>query len=86
DWAAGGMRRHLAPELASWLAEPDAAVAAPGEENAEGPLLVRSFHQLHERQQIVLWHLYVEQEDLARVGLYAGVGQGVARRWSETAA
>ncbi|MFD6657372.1 LamG-like jellyroll fold domain-containing protein [Streptomyces parvus] len=86
DWADGGMRRHLAPELVSWLTESGAAVDAPGEENAEGPLLVRSFHQLHARQQIVLWHMYVEQEDLARVGLYAGVGQAVVRRWSETAA
>ncbi|WP_411120097.1 LamG-like jellyroll fold domain-containing protein [Streptomyces sp. 058-1L] len=86
DWAAGGMRRHLAPELASWLTESDAAVEAPGEENAEKPLLARSFQQLHERQQIVLWHVYVEQEDLARVALYAGVGQAVARRWSGTAA
>ncbi|MEV7252875.1 LamG domain-containing protein [Streptomyces cyaneofuscatus] len=40
---------------------------------------------MHERQQIVLWHLFVEQEDIAQVGLYAGVGRAVVQRWSETA-
>ncbi|MFF6981379.1 LamG-like jellyroll fold domain-containing protein [Streptomyces sp. NPDC008343] len=86
-WSDGEARRHLVPGLVSWLDRSAAAIPAPvpGDDAGGVPLLVQAFHQLPDRLQTLLWHVFVEGEDLTRVAHCTGSGTATVRRWSESA-
>ncbi|MFF4983920.1 LamG domain-containing protein [Streptomyces sp. NPDC001046] len=86
-WRGTDARRHLVPGLLTWLegARGEIPVPAPADDDTgHAPLLVAAFRRLPGRLQTLLWHVFVEGEDLTLAAGCAGSGTAVVQRWSET--
>ncbi|MEV7253927.1 hypothetical protein AB0N96_36320, partial [Streptomyces cyaneofuscatus] len=55
EWGAGRLRRHLAPELLSWLAESGAGAAPPRGAGAPGARRGPALRDKHDRQPRGVW-------------------------------
>ncbi|MEW2811130.1 LamG domain-containing protein [Streptomyces massasporeus] len=87
EWSGADARRHLVPDLLTWLEGSRGEIPAPvpADDDTSGvPLLVAAFRGLPGRLQTVLWHVFVEAEGLTLAARCAGSGTAVVRRWSET--
>ncbi|MET9671232.1 LamG domain-containing protein [Streptomyces sp. NPDC006475] len=86
-WSGADARRHLVPNLLAWLEGSRGEIPVPvpaDDDTSDVPLLVAAFRRLRCRRQAVLWHVFVEGEDLTRAARCTGSGTVVVRRWSET--
>ncbi|MFF7738317.1 LamG-like jellyroll fold domain-containing protein [Streptomyces sp. NPDC007984] len=86
-WSGTDARRHLVPGLLTWLEGSRGEIPAPvpaDHATGEVPLLVAAFRGLPGRLQTVLWHVFVEGEDLTLAARCTGSSTAVVRRWSET--
>ena len=83
DWAERSRRVDLAPGFGAWLdaaARREQAGPVNGEEHVvraeEGGTVAVAFRSLPERWRAVLWHVVVEEEPAAEVGVLLGLTPG----------
>ncbi|MEV6400849.1 sigma-70 family RNA polymerase sigma factor [Streptomyces sp. NPDC051907] len=83
-WTTTSRRTELTDEIDDWAQE-----GSHTEEfalrNEEDDIVVRSFRQLPERWQAVLWHTAVEREPVSRVGPMLGLSESGVRSLAERA-
>ncbi|WP_432093414.1 sigma-70 family RNA polymerase sigma factor [Streptomyces sp. bgisy100] len=84
NWGAAGRRTELSDTVEDWADE-----RPGGEESAlrreEDGLVLRSFRQLPERWQTVLWHTVVEREPVSRVAPMLGISESGVSSLAERA-